>query len=78
MTVLILFLDPALGAVCHGASLDALAAKLPDQELMWHQLCSQADVELWQMVLLFSLRTININCASTVALDGYVTRCLSL
>ena len=43
--------------------LDALVAKLPDQELMWHQVwCVElgtvdVDVELWQLALLFSLRT---------------------
>ena len=42
--------------------LDALAAKLSDQELMWHQVwCAELDVvdvgvDLWQLALLFGLR----------------------
>ena len=59
--------------------LDATAAKLPDQELMWHQVwCAEldagdVDVELCNSRYFLVFTPININCASMVALDGYMT-----
>ena len=63
LTVLILFLTLCSAPWITAPRLDALAAKLPDQELMWHQVwCVELDavdvgVELWQLALLFGLRT---------------------
>ena len=92
--VLILFLDPVFSAVNHGAEVTRLGAVSHGSEVecagsqaAW----SRADVarapRLASWMLAWSsgnrcyflvFAPININCASMVALDGYMTRCLSL